>query len=1141
VTRAEPTDLNFTLTDKTTETTLGLSHNKKYEPFIEIKLFSRSFPAFLDTGSSVSIIGDDIIDILKEKGLVGKDNSRIINSLQGSVEVSSSITLTIDYLAGRKRHQFLLCPGTIKTILLGRDFLSPTDIGVYVGRGGWTVGLEKQKVIPFVKPPEEFLVKRVATNLPAKEQFDQQIDWEAESNPHQKATEDDLLSCLFVSPAQVLANFGFKDEEVEDKVQEVRLYPENPESLTVSKTLSASELKYLSESLKPFSSVFTSRPGLCTFYQHTIDTGNCKPIKCRLRPTSPGKRKLFDITFDELYEMDIIEPSNSPWASNAFIVPKPCGGSRFVINYKPINEYTVPDVYPVNRIDDMLAFLGSSQYFSVFDLYKGFHQIEVARKDRPKTAFLSHRGLWQFKRMPMGLMNSPATFQRCIDVVLGDLKWKICICYFDDIIIFSQTFHEHCLHLQMVLQRLMDAGLTISPKKVQLFRQRIKFLGHIVEPGRVYPNPDKVKAIQNYPPLRNRNEVRRFLGLVSFYRKFIPNASIHAKPLTELMKDDTKFCWDEKEKAAFDYLRKVLTELSELHLPDLNGQFIITTDASKVGLGAVLSQVKEGVRFPIWYASRCLKPAETRYPIPELECLAVIWAIEKFRGFIEYTKFIIETDHQALTWLQGMKEPSGRLAHWFLILQHYDFDIHYKPGNNPCMRPSDALSRIAENLLLETNTVLSRKHLVQHQDNDPYLGPLKDFLRGKSVTSDTITIEKLKRDSERSHLLEDGTLIRFVGAKNKPWEEEESYWRLWIPDSMKEGILLTFHNEPTAGHLGIRRTYLRLEERAYWFGMQKDTTKFVRNFRRCQECKNFKIPIAPGSSFQPESPWDVIAIDMMGPYPKGAMQSQYLLVIVDLFTKYVEMFPLRIATSEKVVEKLWEVSCRWGLSRVIISDNGSQFISKHYLQWCEMNGIQNFHISAYHAQANITERYNETIKSMIVTTIDRCRDWDRHINELAFALRTSFNDSTKFTPAYLSMGRELRTPFDNLVNINLSTIRPLKDMAKRMLLIHNIARDNLLKSQESYLRYYDRGSKLRLFKVGDLVWYRTHYLSDATKGFSAKLAPKRELCQVIGIVSRTVYNLARDEDGQKINKVHVNDLMPFLSDASPDTRAINSS
>jgi transposase InsO family protein len=318
----------------------------------------------------------------------------------------------------------------------------------------------------------------------------------------------------------------------------------------------------------------------------------------------------------------------------------------------------------------------------------------------------------------------------------------------------------------------------------------------------------------------------------------------------------------------------------------------------------------------------------------------------------------------------------------------------------------------------------------------------------------------------------------------------------------------------------------------YWYGLARDVAKFVRSCIKCQQNKKFVIPTVPATSFRPESPWDLVAMDIMGPYPKGVNQNYYLLVIVDMFTKYVELFPLRKATSENVVERLWEVCCRWGLPRILVTDNGSQFTSNIYLKWCELLGIQNFHIAVYHSQANITERYNETIKEMINTSIERCKDWDRCLNELAFALRTAVNDSTKFSPAYLNLGRELRTPFHNLLNIDLSNVRPVQDFAKRMAIVQNIARDSILKAQDSYLSQYNKRTKDRCFKVDDLVWYKTRYLADAAKGFTPKLAPKRELCKVVFMVSEHVYDLEREADGFKINKVHVNDLLPFVADES---------
>jgi len=734
--------------------------------------------------------------------------------------------------------------------------------------------------------------------------------------------------------------------------------------------------------------------------------------------------------------------------------------------------------------------------------------------------------------MPMGLTNSPATFQRCIDAVLGDLKWNVRLCYFDDIIIFSKTKEEHRRHLKLVLERLARAGFTMHPDKLRLFRSKIKFLGHIVKPGRVFPNPEKVMCIRKYPRPRNKRDVQKFMGLIGFYRKFVPNISMHARPITMFLREDVPFKWTEEAEEAFEFLKTVLTDLSELHLPDLNGQFIISTDASKVGLSAVLMQKKDGVRFPIWFASRCLKPAETRYSTPERECLAVIWAVEKFRGYIEYTKFILEKDHQALSWLQRIKEPSGRLAHWFLILQHYNFEVHHKPGMSLSMKVPDALSRIHEVLFVQVECNVDRSKVIQEQNIDSELFLLKSLLKGQQVPS-CEQVNKVKRLLPLAHLSQDDMLYRHVGPKGKPWEEDERYWRIWIPSSLKLEVLSLFHESRTAGHLGVHKTYRRLEDRVYWFGMSKDVSKFVKGCRKCQESKVFNIPIAPASSFQPDSPWEVIATDLMGPFPRGHNQNVFLMVVVDLFSKFVELFPLRVAKSEKVVEKMNEVFCRYGLPRVVIVDNGSQYTSKFFVQWCESLGVQVFHIAVYHAQANITERYNQTVKETLLTLISKCKDWDRYLPEVAFAIRSAVNDSTKFSPAYLTYGRELRTPFDNLVNVNLPNIRPVKDLMDRFALVHSIARDNILKSQSVYLSNYNAKARLRDFKPDDLVWYKTHFLADASQGFTPKLAPKRELCKVRCRLSDTVYDLMRVSDGQKINKVHVNDLMEFTPSHLP--------
>jgi hypothetical protein len=267
----------------------------------------------------------------------------------------------------------------------------------------------------------------------------------------------------------------------------------------------------------------------------------------------------------------------------------------------------------------------------------------------------------------------------------------------------------------------------------------------------------------------------------------------------------------------------------------------------------------------------------------------------------------------------------------------------------------------------------------------------------------------------------------------------------------------------------------------------------------------------------------------MGPYAPGAKQSRYLLTIVDQFTKYVEFIPLRVATAEKIVEKLWSVLLHWGFVRLLITDNGTQFTSNIFLKWCEMLGITTFHISAYHPQANIVERHNATIKSCIVTTISRCKDWDKHLEELAFAIRTSVSDSTTFTPAYLMTGREFRTPFDNLLNINLGSTKNPLNIGKRLQLVHEIAMQELNKSQEKSLSYLNKNAVNRTFDVGDKVLLKTHFLSDASKGFTASLAPKREGPYTIkNKITNSVFDLLCDSTQAEVKKVHISELKPFI-------------
>jgi len=1078
---------------------------------------------FIDGGSSCSLISMELLPWLRNHNVDIHENSSQINLLAGRVLCKFKAKILIKFHGQEYVQEFLLVKDPAKPILLGRDFLNKCGISMHYKRGGYALPGADALIIPFERIPFENLFRQ---KILSEEHFH-----DNNSNSIKNSTVNE-----FSSPEEVLAAWAVEEDfdtykPTQDKIPENPLFDELPDFLAAPTYLTENEKGKLRELLSNYKDMFTSRPGLCKLFQHKIEIGDNSPVTAHLRPMSIGQRKLFDVAFDELLEQGVIEPAgNSPFSSQAFTVPKPDGSSRFIVQFQPLNKITKLDKYPIPRMDDLLSFLGGFKYITVFDLSKGFFQIEMYHPHKERTAFISHRGFYQFKRLPMGCCNSPATFMRTVDAVLGDLKYVCCLGYFDDIIIFSNSFEEHLIHLQLVLDKIRKAGFTIHPKKVQLCRTKLKFLGFIIEEGKCYPDPSKLSCVHNYPRPRTPRQIKKFLGLIGFYRRFIPDLAGHSKPLLKLLKKDVKFVWSTECQQSFDTLKNSLTDVTKVHLPDLKAPFIISCDGSSFGLGAVLSQEKDGIRYPIWFASKAVNPPLSNQGSSVLELAAVNWAVRKFAHFIEYSKFTLETDHSAILWLQKMKDPSGKLARWLFELQHLDYEVKHRPGTSSIMKVPDALSRINENFFLNLDESFCRSLIREEQLKEDLMIQVRTFLINNVCEDeiDTARENRIETLARRTYITEDEILMRYVGPRNKPWEAEEQYWRIWLPQSLVQRALIIFHDSNTSGHLGIRKTYLRMEIRFFWDRMRADIINYIKKCPRCQEIKSKIIPIVPASSYNPDKPWDLVFVDLMGPYPKSSKQNCFLLVVICGFSKYVELFALRTATTQKVVDCLWEVCCRWGVFRTLVSDNGTQFTSNLYQKWCENLDIRTFHISAYHAQANSCERMNRSVKTCIMSYISKCRDWDKNLNEIAFAIRTAVSDSSQFSPAYLCTGREFRHPFDNKLNINVNTGLNPEQLEERISIIQNFARENIAESKEKSARIYNLKAKSRVFDIGQKVMYRSHYLSNKEQGFSAKLAPKWEgPLEIIFKVSRCAYDLKHIATGQLVNKVHINDLAEF--------------
>ena len=442
--------------------------------------------------------------------------------------------------------------------------------------------------------------------------------------------------------------------------------------------------------------------------QHSIITEDIHPIKKRAYSTSPKEKEWIATEIDEMLQQGVIQPSSSPWSAPIVLVKKKNGQMRMCVNYKDLNNITKKDNYPLPRIDELLDSLQGSRWFTSLDLFSGFWQIKIRPEDVEKTAFITSEGLYEFVVMPFGLCNAPATFQRTMDTIFQKEKRHFIKVYMDDLNIHSKTFEEHLQHLQITFDRIRAANLRIKPDKCHFCSQEIKFLGHVVNEQGIQPDPSKITKVANYPVPRNLTELRAFLGLASYYRRFIKDFSKISSPLYKLTEKETLYQWSDERQRIFDVLKEKLTTAPILIYPNFDQPFTLYTDASQIGLGAVLSQKgDDGKEHVIVYASRSLNPAEKNYSTTEQECLAIVWAVKYFKHYIFGSKFTIVTDHSALQWLLNSDSKvteNKRIMRWRLTLQEYSYEVKYRKGKNH--ENADALSRINPNSFNSTNMIV---------------------------------------------------------------------------------------------------------------------------------------------------------------------------------------------------------------------------------------------------------------------------------------------------------------------------------------------------------------------------------------------------------------------------------------------------
>ena len=460
-------------------------------------------------------------------------------------------------------------------------------------------------------------------------------------------------------------------------------HPSKPCQPPLPERLSPLQQQQLNKLFKEYSDVFSQGEddlGNTPLLEHAIETHG-PPLRQPYRQKNPAVRREEMTQIQQMLSSNVIRPSNSPWASPVVMVRKKDGSLRFYVDFRQLNAATVKDAHPLPRIDDLLDALHGAKWFSTLDLKSGYWQVPITEQDKAKTAFRTSSGqLFEFNQVPFGLCNAPATFSRLMDRVLAGLHWETCLFYLDDIIVFSSTWEEHLARFREVFQRLRHANLKLGAAKCTFAAKEVNYLGHRVTEGGLLPDSSLLAAIREIPPPKTATEVRSFLGLAGYYRRYVKGFAAIAAPLHALTRKDVVFHWSEDCQTAFDQLKTLLTTSPITAFPDFSQAFRLYTDASTAGLGAILAQVRDCKERIICCASRALNKAEKSYPATKLECLAIVWAVAKFRPYLMAMPFEVFTDHYALQWLKTMRTGSALLHRWSAALEEYGFTVRSSSG-----------------------------------------------------------------------------------------------------------------------------------------------------------------------------------------------------------------------------------------------------------------------------------------------------------------------------------------------------------------------------------------------------------------------------------------------------------------------------
>lgn len=836
--------------------------------------------------------------------------------------------------------------------------------------------------------------------------------------------------------------------------------------------------------------------GCAKLLQARIDTGSAPPVFTKQFPLPHSHRAALKNICEEMKAKNIIQNSKSAWNSPIFLIKKSSGEYRPIVDFRKINGVTAPDFFPIPRISEIFQNLSGKSLFSTIDLNSGYFQVNLHEKDRAKTAFTTEQGRYEFLKCPFGLRNAPNIFARLMQAAMSDLLGSHCLLYMDDIIIYGQTLQDHLQKLDSVLARLGEVGLTIKLKKCNFLQEKIKYLGNEVSKDGISIHSDHFLPIKACKAPNNRKEVQKFLGLVSYFRNFIPNFAQICEPITRLLKKEAKFNWGEEAQEAFARIKLEILSAGRLIYPDFSKPFIIQSDASGKNIGAGLYQSRDDVVYPIYFVSRCLSKTEMNYSTTKRELLAIHFALRKFRSIILGYETTVYTDHLPLVGMFKSGTPEGTLGRWVLEAQEYDIKVVYLPGKYNVL--GDCLSRIKVESEVESQECLdfdtdfvgalavkpkydwSLDQLKSEQRLDEKLGRIISVLENKE------NAKKLNIKDLEEYIIYNNLLLKrcyFVRSGI-----EEIRLNLCVPMSMEQVVVNNIHTSLSCGHIGFERTLEKIKMRFY---MDNIFTKVKNIVSACDDCKTFKGVKHTKAKLQkypiPSKPWERVGMDFLGPLVQTSNNNRYILGFTDYLTRFVVLYALPDRVASTVAGALKRFISTYDVPQVLISDRAQEFVSSTLNDVCRASGINKTVVFPRSPFSNgLIERKNAEIAKLLkvfcgseqyYNVIDNAvlePEWDIFLPEVQAAINSSYNRSIGDTPHFALFHFDRRDVFTGSFEPPSGVFYNYDDYfafcENRGKIIYKNIKDALSKSIDSYTEASNKSRQVRDLQINQRVF-----------------------------------------------------------------------